>query len=88
MSGFAVLSGHCDEDLGAPYQPFVEALQNWSTAVPPGTLATAAGRGLHDLRRLLSESERCVPSATQSCSAHRRTSPPRRGVYAYEPGKV
>ena len=54
-SGAIVLYGHCDEDLGAPYQPFVEALRHWSASVPPGVLAAVAGRGLHDLRRLLPE---------------------------------
>jgi DNA-binding SARP family transcriptional activator len=54
-SGAIVLYGHCDEDLGAPYQPFVEALRHWSASVAPATLTAVAGRGLHDLGRLLPE---------------------------------
>jgi class 3 adenylate cyclase len=33
--GAVVLAGRCDEDLGVPYQPFVEALRHFVDHVPP-----------------------------------------------------
>ena len=40
--GAAVLAGRCDEDLGVPYQPFVEALRHYVSA--GGDLLTTLGR--------------------------------------------
>ncbi len=42
--GAVVLYGRCDEDLGVPYEPFVEALRDFplEEAVPPAALAAWA----------------------------------------------
>jgi class 3 adenylate cyclase/tetratricopeptide (TPR) repeat protein len=49
--GTLVLAGRCDEDLGVPYQPFVEALRHYTThsATPP------LGRHRGELVRLVPE---------------------------------
>jgi class 3 adenylate cyclase/tetratricopeptide (TPR) repeat protein len=49
--GALVLAGRCDEDLGVPYQPFVEALQFYVDHVSPPRLGRHAG----ELTRLLPE---------------------------------
>jgi DNA-binding SARP family transcriptional activator len=46
--GAAVLYGRCDEDLGAPYQPFAEALRSLVPCVGPDRL-----RGLRGVEALL-----------------------------------
>ncbi|HEV8628500.1 MAG TPA: adenylate/guanylate cyclase domain-containing protein, partial [Acidimicrobiia bacterium] len=47
--GGVVLAGRCDEDLGVPYQPFVEALRHYVTRAPERRL----GRHPGELARLL-----------------------------------
>ncbi len=42
--GVTVLAGRCDEDLGVPYQPFVEALRHFVDHVPTEELAGRLGR--------------------------------------------
>ena len=42
--GAVVLYGRCDEDLGAPYQPFAEALRSLVPCLGRGTAAGAARR--------------------------------------------
>ena len=46
--GAVVLYGRCDEDLGAPYQPFAEALRSLVPCLGPGRL-----RGLRGVEALL-----------------------------------
>ncbi len=55
--GALVLGGRCDEDLGVPYQPFVEALRHYVT------FASAAGLGCHagELPRLVPEVAQLAP---------------------------
>ena len=55
--GALVLGGRCDEDLGVPYQPFVEALRHYVTS------ASAVGLGRHagELPRLVPELAQLVP---------------------------
>jgi class 3 adenylate cyclase/tetratricopeptide (TPR) repeat protein len=48
-SGGIVLAGRCDEDLGVPYQPFVEAMRHYVTHAPERRLGRHAG----ELARLL-----------------------------------
>ena len=48
-SGGVVLAGRCDEDLGVPYQPFVEALRHYVTRADERRLGRYAG----ELARLL-----------------------------------
>ncbi|MDP8932211.1 MAG: AAA family ATPase [Actinomycetota bacterium] len=56
-----VLYGRCDEDLGVPYQPFVEALQHFARCTPGVDLPSRLGRYGGDLVRL-------VPELAGSCS--------------------
>jgi class 3 adenylate cyclase len=55
-SGAVVLAGRCDEDLGVPYQPFVEALRHYVTHAEGRRLGRYAGeltRLLPDLTQLV-----------------------------------
>jgi hypothetical protein len=53
--GGAVLYGRCEEDLGAPYEPFVEALRWFCEHVPSEELVSRLGRYPAELARLLPE---------------------------------
>jgi class 3 adenylate cyclase len=53
--GATVLAGRCDEDLGVPYQPFVEALRAFVAHTPETELASRLGRHGGELARLLPE---------------------------------
>jgi class 3 adenylate cyclase/tetratricopeptide (TPR) repeat protein len=53
--GGAVLAGRCDEDLGVPYQPFLEALRYFVEHVPPDGLREGLGRHGGELVRLVPE---------------------------------
>jgi predicted ATPase len=53
--GATVLAGRCDEDLGVPYQPFVEALRHFVDHTMPHDLAHCLGRYGGELVRLLPE---------------------------------
>ncbi|MCD2192111.1 AAA family ATPase [Actinomycetospora endophytica] len=50
-----VLAGRCDEDLGVPYQPFVEALRDQVARGTPELLRTALGSRPGELARLVPE---------------------------------
>jgi class 3 adenylate cyclase len=56
-SGGVVLAGRCDEDLGVPYQPFVEALRHYVTCAENRRLGRYGG----ELVRLLPELTQLVP---------------------------
>jgi len=47
-----VLAGRCDEDMGVPYQPFVEALRHFVDHVPRRHLVTSLGRHVGELVRI------------------------------------
>ncbi|MGH9021568.1 MAG: ATP-binding protein, partial [Acidimicrobiia bacterium] len=49
--GAVVLAGRCDEDLGVPYQPFVEALRQYVAHAPAARLGRHGG----ELTRLVPE---------------------------------
>jgi len=53
--GAGVLAGRCDEDLGVPYQPFVEALRHFVDHAPADGLAEGLGRYGGELVRLVPE---------------------------------
>jgi class 3 adenylate cyclase/tetratricopeptide (TPR) repeat protein len=53
--GALVLAGRCDEDLGVPYQPFVEALRQFIDHVPGAELEGRLGRYRGELARLVPE---------------------------------
>jgi class 3 adenylate cyclase len=59
--GGIVLAGRCDEDLGVPYQPFVEALRHFVEHTPPSELKERLGRYGGDLVRLVPELSERVP---------------------------
>jgi class 3 adenylate cyclase len=67
--GATVLAGRCDEDLGVPYQPFVEALRHFVDHTPPADLKERLGRYGGELTRLvpeLAERVRDLPSPLRS----------------------
>jgi class 3 adenylate cyclase/tetratricopeptide (TPR) repeat protein len=51
--GATVLAGRCDEDLGVPFQPFVEALRHLVDHIEPSELPKRLGRHAGELERLL-----------------------------------
>ena len=53
--GGVVLAGRCDEDLGVPYQPFVEALRHFVDHTSPAELKDRLGRYGGELVRLMPE---------------------------------
>ena len=57
--GATVLAGRCDEDLGVPYQPFVEALRHFVDNAP--ALSERLGRYGGELVRLVPELDERVP---------------------------
>jgi class 3 adenylate cyclase/tetratricopeptide (TPR) repeat protein len=59
--GGLVLAGRCEEDLGVPYQPFVEALRHFLDHSPPDALRDRLGRYAGELFRLLPEVAERVP---------------------------
>ncbi len=50
--GSTVLAGRCDEDMGVPYQPFVEALRHFVDHVSQRLLVTSLGRHASELVRI------------------------------------
>lgn len=50
-AGAVVLAGRCDEELGAPLQPFAECLRQLAPCLDPGGLANL--QGLEELSRLV-----------------------------------
>jgi DNA-binding SARP family transcriptional activator len=54
-AGAVVLAGRCDEDLGVPYQPVVEALRHFADHTPSEHLAQRLGRYGGELARLVPE---------------------------------
>jgi len=59
--GATVLAGRCDEDLGVPYQPFVEALRHFVDHTSPEDLPGLLGRYGGELVRLVPELAERVP---------------------------
>ncbi|HEV8623572.1 MAG TPA: AAA family ATPase [Acidimicrobiia bacterium] len=55
--GTLVLAGRCDEDLGVPFQPFVEALQHYAAGSPAPRLGRFGG----ELPRLVPELSETIP---------------------------
>jgi class 3 adenylate cyclase/tetratricopeptide (TPR) repeat protein len=59
----AVLVGRCDEDLGVPFQPFVEALRHLTDHVEDAELPSRLGRHAGELERLLPGLRERLPDA-------------------------
>lgn len=60
-SGGTVLYGRADEDMLAPYQPFVEALHHHVSQTPLSELEVSLGAELSELGRLIPELSRHMP---------------------------
>ena len=56
-----MLFGSCDEDVGLPYRPFVEALRHYVTHAPDDVLASHVRTHRGELARLVPELARRVP---------------------------
>jgi class 3 adenylate cyclase len=59
--GGVVLFGGCDEDVGLPYRPFVEALRHYVTHASDEVLATHVQTHRGELARLVPELARRIP---------------------------
>ncbi len=59
-AGAIVLFGACDEDLGAPFQPWIQALTHFVAHAPEAELRTLAADGASLAERLLPELRRRV----------------------------
>ncbi|HEV2368836.1 MAG TPA: AAA family ATPase, partial [Acidimicrobiales bacterium] len=59
--GGVVLFGRCDEELGIPFQPFVEALRWYLANTDVSDLGAALGPGAGELVRLVPELAELVP---------------------------
>ncbi len=71
--GALVLGGRCDEGMGVPYQPFVEALRWHIDHTSDDDLVAALGRWPGELTRLVPEIADRVPGATPSVSSDPET---------------
>jgi class 3 adenylate cyclase/tetratricopeptide (TPR) repeat protein len=71
--GGSVLAGRCDEDLGVPYQPFVEALRLFVDHAPSDDLLGGLGRYGGELARLLPELNERVPELAPPLSSDPET---------------
>jgi class 3 adenylate cyclase/tetratricopeptide (TPR) repeat protein len=56
-----VLLGRCDEGLGVPFQPFVEALGSFLDQTPPGNVRERLGRHAGELVRMVPDLDTRVP---------------------------
>jgi len=59
--GALILFGHCDDELGVPFQPFLEALDRFLRWCPPSSLRALLGRFAGELQRLLPEIGQLLP---------------------------
>ncbi len=59
--GALVLAGRCDEDLGVPYQPFVDALRHFASHVQEADLVDGLGRLGPELQRLAPDLRELAP---------------------------
>lgn len=59
--GVVVLAGRCDEHLGVPFQPFVEALRYWLVNTPEAERAPGLGPTAGELIRLVPDIATLAP---------------------------
>ena len=71
--GGTVLAGRCDEDLGVPYQPFVEALRHFVDQALVEDLREYLGRYGGELARLLPELTERLPDLPSPLSSDPET---------------
>jgi class 3 adenylate cyclase len=67
--GAIVLAGRCDEDLGVPFQPFVEALQHYAAHAAEPRLGRFGG----ELSRLVPEISEMIPGLAPPISSDPET---------------
>src|SRR5207342_14176 len=60
-AGTSILWGRCDEELGAPFEPFAEALRHYAHVVPVDRLRAELGSLGGELTRMLPELAGRVP---------------------------
>ena len=65
-AGFIVLHGRCDEGLGAPYQPVIEAFGPWLADCPDATLSRIVGPGGNELVQLWPDLAARLPPTPES----------------------
>ena len=73
QEGGVVLAGRCDEDLGVPYQPFVEGLRHFVDHKPPADLEGQLGHYAGELVRLVPELSEIVPNLPPPLSSEPET---------------
>ncbi len=61
-SGAIVLHGRCDEDLSAPFQPWLQALRHYVAHAEPAGLRADLAESAGDLARLLPELAKFAPA--------------------------
>ncbi len=71
--GATVLYGRCDEDLGVPYQPFVEALRPYVATCPVDDLAEQVAPYGGDLSRLVPQLAERLPDLPEPLHADAET---------------
>jgi class 3 adenylate cyclase/tetratricopeptide (TPR) repeat protein len=71
--GAIVLYGRCDEDLGVPYQPFVEALRPYVNICPPDELSVQIAPHGGDLARLVPQIAERVQNLPEALRADPET---------------
>ena len=71
--GAAVLYGRCEESLGAPYQPFAEALDHQLRTVPAEDLRSQLGRYPEELTRLVPALAAALPDLGDPLSSDAET---------------
>jgi class 3 adenylate cyclase/tetratricopeptide (TPR) repeat protein len=72
-AGATVLFGRCDEDMGVPYQPFVEALDGYLAVARLDDVRDHAGRTGAELARLLPRLADLVPGLPEPVKADPET---------------
>ncbi len=63
--GVVVLAGRCDEHLGVPFQPFVEALRYWLVKTPEAQRAAGLGSTGGELIRMIPELVTLAPGVVE-----------------------
>jgi len=67
--GVVVLAGRCDEHLGVPFQPFVEALRYWLVNTPEAERAAGLGPTGGELIRLIPDLVALAPGVVEPPAA-------------------
>ena len=71
--GTTILWGRCDEELGAPFEPFAEALRHYAACVPAERLRAELGPLGGELTRMLPDLAARVPGLAEPVSGDPET---------------